>query len=303
MDGIINIYKQKGYTSHDVVAVVRKTLNTSKVGHTGTLDPEAQGVLPICIGKATKIAEYLTSQTKRYEAEVTLGVTTTTEDHTGEIVQTNEVIFDQQAIELAVNAFKGEYLQTPPMYSAIKVDGRRLYELAREGKTVERKSRLITIFDINILEYMPPNKIKIDVICSKGTYIRTLCVDIGQKLGCGAHMSALLRTQSGRFLIKDSITLDQLKDYKENNKIDGLLLNIDEALCDFSKLATKKSCIKALYNGNIIFENGIVQDIYSLEVGQQVLVYDYEDKFVGIYKICVDDEKRFIKPVKMLIEL
>jgi tRNA pseudouridine55 synthase len=302
LDGIINIYKQKGYTSHDVVAVVRKTLNYAKVGHTGTLDPEAEGVLPICIGKATKIAEYLTCETKRYEAEVTLGITTTTEDHTGEIVEQNDVNFDTESIQKAVASFIGDYLQTPPMYSAIKVGGKKLYELAREGKTVERKSRKITIFDIHILEYLPPNKIKIDVICSKGTYIRTLCVDIGQKLGCGAHMSALLRTQSGKFLLKDSITLDQLKSYRQDNKLEDILLSMDKALSDFPKIVTRESCLKALYNGNIIYAGSIAQSPDDLTIGQQVLVYDYVNKFVGIYKVFRDDENKvFIKPVKLLI--
>ena len=186
MDGILNIYKEKGFTSHDVVAVVRRTINQKKVGHTGTLDPDAEGVLPICVGKATKLADYIMNTGKTYEAEITLGVETTTQDSSGEVTARQSVDFNEEKIEQAVYSFNGDYMQIPPMYSAVKVNGKKLYELARKGQEIERKARKVEIRDISIIEFMPPDKIKISVDCSKGTYIRTLAADIGIKLGCGA---------------------------------------------------------------------------------------------------------------------
>lgn len=191
MDGILNIRKEKGFTSHDVVAVVRRILHAKKVGHTGTLDPDAEGVLPVCVGKATKLADIIMDGKKRYRAMVRLGITTTTEDAAGEVLEERKVDFDEEKIRQAVAGFVGEQKQIPPMYSAIKVNGKKLYELAREGKEIERKARTITIFAINIVRFLPPDRFEIDVDCSKGTYIRTLCSDIGKALGCGAHMAEL----------------------------------------------------------------------------------------------------------------
>ena len=182
MDGILNIRKEKGFTSHDVVAVVRRILHTKKVGHTGTLDPDAEGVLPVCVGKATKLADIIMDGKKRYRAMVRLGITTTTEDAAGEVLEEKPVDFDEEKIRQAVAGFVGEQKQIPPMYSAIKVNGKKLYELAREGKEIERKARTITIFAINIVRFLPPDRFEIDVDCSKGTYIRTLCSDIGKAL-------------------------------------------------------------------------------------------------------------------------
>lgn len=297
MNGIINIYKEKGYTSSDVVSIIRKILNIRKAGHTGTLDPEAEGVLPICIGKATKISEYITSGIKRYTAELTLGITTTTQDQVGEIISQKAVDFDKSKIKEAVSSFKGYYKQIPPMYSAIKIDGKKLYQLAREGKTIERKPREVTIFDIDILDFIYPNKIIIDVCCSKGTYIRTLCEDIGNKLNCGGHMSYLIRTQSGKFFLKDSIKLEQLKICVQQNNLNSVLINIDDAL-DFKKVYIKQNATKALDNGNIIYSKDIDS---NLELNQQVLVYDYKNCCKAIYKVCCNNEELCIKPLKILI--
>lgn len=302
MDGIINIYKEKGYTSHDVVAIVRKTLNCPKVGHTGTLDPDAEGVLPVCVGKGTKLADLITAETKRYTAEITLGIITDTEDLTGKILEQREVDFDEKFIRETIEQFKGEYMQTPPMYSAIKIDGKKLYELARQGKIVERNARKIFIYDIEILEMQSPNKVKIDVVCSKGTYIRTLCVDIGEKLGCGACMSALLRTQTGNFKLEDSIKLEQLKNICSEGKIEEILIGLDDVLCEYPKVYTNEKVSKLLYNGNIIYEYGIKKNDLIFEEGKEVLVYDYMNKFIGIYKMLkAEDERWCIKPVKMLL--
>lgn len=302
MDGIINIYKEKGFTSHDVVAVVRKTINQKKVGHTGTLDPDAEGVLPICIGKGTKLADYIMAEKKGYRAEVTLGITTTTEDSSGEIIEVKPVDFDEEKIKEVVYSFKGKIDQIPPMYSAIKVNGKKLYELAREGKEIERKSRTIEIYDIKILEFLPPNKIVIDVICSKGTYIRTLCSDIGKKLGCGANMSSLLRTMSGNFTLDTAVKLDELKNIVENNNIDSILITIDQVLSDYKKVRISPKATKLLHNGGKIYEYFFAEK-YDIKKGENVLVYDAEGVFIGIFKFDFDDSKKMncVKPVKILL--
>ncbi len=302
MDGVINIYKEKGFTSHDVVAVVRKTINQKKVGHTGTLDPDAEGVLPICLGKGTKLADYIMSDKKGYRAEVTLGITTTTEDSSGEILEVKPVDFNEEKIKEAVYSFIGEYDQVPPMYSAIKVNGKKLYELAREGKEIERKSRRIKIYDIKILEFLPPNKIVIDVICSKGTYIRTLCSDIGKKLGCGGNMSYLLRTMSGRFNIDTAIKLDELKTIVEKGSIDDILITIDDVLCNYKKVKILPKGTKLLHNGGKMYEY-FFDGKYDLKKGEEVLVYDAEGTFIGIFQYNYDKSKEMycVKPVKILL--
>lgn len=250
LNGIINIYKEKNYTSHDVVNIVRKTLNKVKTGHTGTLDPQAEGVLPICIGKATKIADYIASDIKEYIAEIKFGITTSTQDSTGDIIEKKDVLCSNEEILNAVLSFKGEYMQTPPMYSALKVNGKKLYEIAREGKIIERKKRLINIYNIELLNFIQTDKALIKVLCSKGTYIRTLCNDIGEKLNCGAHMSSLIRTRAGNFYIKDSIKLDEFKKLVQNGETSQYLQPIDKVLHDYKKIIVNKNMNKLLYNGD-----------------------------------------------------
>lgn len=190
--GIINVYKEKGFTSHDVVAKLRGIVGQKKIGHTGTLDPDATGVLPVCLGKATKLCDLLTDKNKTYEAVLLLGKTTDTQDITGEVLEekSTEALTEEKVRE-AIEGFIGDYEQIPPMYSALKVNGKKLYELAREGKVIERKARPVKILDIQILEIDLP-KVRMEVSCSKGTYIRTLCHDIGEKLGCGGCMESLI---------------------------------------------------------------------------------------------------------------
>lgn len=208
--GIINVYKEKGYTSHDVVARLRGILGQKRIGHTGTLDPDAEGVLPVCLGKATKVCELLADWDKTYRAILLLGQVTDTQDVSGEILETREVTASIKEVYEAIQSFKGEYAQVPPMYSALKVNGKKLYELAREGKTVERKARNVQIHEIKIHEIVLP-RISMTVNCSKGTYIRTLCHDIGQKVGCGGCMEQLLRTQVGMFRVEESLRLDEIE--------------------------------------------------------------------------------------------
>ncbi len=301
MDGIFNIYKQKGFTSHDVVAVVRKTIQQKKVGHTGTLDPDAEGVLPICVGKGTKLADYIMDGKKSYRAVVTLGVTTTTEDASGEVIENKEVLFEEQTIEKVVQSFLGTYQQVPPMYSAIKVNGKKLYELARAGQEVERKAREVTIFAIQITKFMPPNQFEMDVICSKGTYIRTLCADIGKKLKCGAHMASLLRTSSGMFSLDTSITLEQLKELAEKKQLQKVLFPLEKALEQYSSVIVSPKGNKLLYNGNPIYEQFFEQKKGTITQGEMVLGYDSEETLIGIYKIIIEKNRLCMKPLKILL--
>lgn len=301
LDGIFNIYKQKGFTSHDVVAVVRKIIQQKKVGHTGTLDPDAEGVLPICVGKGTKLADYIMEGNKRYRAVVTLGLTTTTEDSSGEILEKKEFVFEEQKIKEVVYSFLGTYHQIPPMYSAIKVNGKKLYELARQGKEIERKSREITIFDIQITKFMPPNQFEIDVVCSKGTYIRTLCADIGKKLGCGAHMASLVRTASGMFSLDTAITLDKLKQFAQTGQLQKVILPLEKALEQYSSVVVSSKGNTLLYNGNKIYEHFFEQKNGDIVQGQTVLGYDSKKTLIGIYEIVEQENRLCMKPLKILL--
>ena len=210
INGIMNIYKEAGYTSHDVVAKLRGIVKQKKIGHTGTLDPDAVGVLPVCFGSATKLCDLLTDKSKEYEAVMRLGVTTDTQDMSGAVVAQSPVDADASAVEQVIMGFVGGYDQIPPMYSALKVNGKKLYELAREGREVERQPRHVDIAFIRILDINLP-EVRFLVGCSKGTYIRTLCADIGSRLGCGAAMAALKRTRVGNFRIEDAIVREKMR--------------------------------------------------------------------------------------------
>lgn len=291
LSGVINIYKEKGYTSHDVVNIVRKHLGRIKTGHTGTLDPDAEGVLPVCIGKSTKLAEYIASDIKEYRAVILLGMNTTTEDISGDITEKREVICTYDEVKAAIESFVGDYNQKPPMYSAIKVNGKKLYELAREGKEIERKTRLIHIFEINDIRQIEYNKYEFTVLCSKGTYIRTLCKDIGEKLGCGGCMAELTRTRTGNFYIKDSIKIDEFKNIADNGEIENILLPPDQIL-DYDKVTVVSNANKYLYNGNKISINFVEEKINT----GKYLVYDSCNNLIGIYENIGD----YLKPLTML---
>jgi tRNA pseudouridine55 synthase len=300
MDGIINVYKEKGYTSFDVVAIIRKKLKIKKVGHTGTLDPEAEGVLPVCIGKATKVVDYITNTNKTYRATMTLGIQTDTGDHTGTVISEQKVTCTNEEIEEAVKSFVGDYEQIPPMYSALKVNGKRLYELARQGKTVERKARSIKIFNINIenIENIEGNNVDFTVECSKGTYIRTLCEDIGNKLGCGAHMSKLVRTKSSLFDIDFSVKLDDIDDYIESHKLEEIITSIDEVFEMYDKVIIDAKFNKFLYNGNKLNIDCIVGNKEVIK-GKFYRVYDEESCFIGLYRGRNKDGNMLLQPDKM----
>lgn len=288
INGIINIYKEKGYTSHDVVAKLRGMLHQKKIGHTGTLDPDATGVLPVCLGNATKLCDILTDHDKVYEAVMLLGTTTDTQDVTGEVLDKKDVTVNAKEILDAINSFVGEYNQVPPMYSALKVNGQKLYELARQGITVERKPRLINIKSINVNEMdldSDEKCVTFTVECSKGTYIRTLCDDIGQKLGCGACMKALKRTRVGQFAIRDSITLSQVAAMLEDNSFDNAVTQMD-AMFDYPKLVVSKENSKYIYNGNIFEVKHLLSatEAAGFADGQLARVYDCDKTFTGVYR-------------------
>ena len=232
LDGIFNVYKEKGYTSHDVVARLRGIAGQKKVGHTGTLDPDAEGVLPVCLGKATKVCDVLTDKSKTYQAVLLLGRRTDTQDISGACLEERDTSgLAKETVRRAVESFLGDYMQTPPMYSALKVDGKKLYELAREGKTVERKARKVQIHRIEIRKMDLP-RVWIEVECSKGTYIRTLCDDIGELLGVGGCMEELLRTRVGHFRIEDSVRLSELERYREEGTLEEHLIPVDSVFAD-----------------------------------------------------------------------
>ena len=260
------INKPAGYTSHDIVGIVRKKLHTKKVGHCGTLDPDATGVLVVCVNKATKAIQFLMSDTKFYRATLSLGKSTDTYDASGKVLEEKEVgaLSENQVIDV-LNSFMGKSKQKPPIYSAIKVNGKKLYEYARNGEEVEIKERNIEIMMIKMISFSN-NEIVFDVKCSKGTYIRSLCVDIAQKLGYPGHMSHLERRQAGHFSIEDCITLEQLE------KGDYTLHSIEEALGDYPKLKLKDPTI--VYHGKQIKSN----------LTGKIAIYDNHNKILAIYE-------------------
>ena len=300
MDGIINVYKEKGFTSHDVVAVMRKIANQKKIGHTGTLDPDAEGVLPVCLGKATKLADYIMASEKQYQAMVRLGITTTTEDASGEVLEERPVDVTEEALQAALSSMEGEQMQVPPMYSALKVNGKKLYELAREGKEVERKARKVTIFGIRLLRFLPPDRAEILVDCSKGTYIRTLCADIGKRLGCGAHMETLLRTKSGRFTLENACSLEKLRTLAAENRLEEALLSMEEALMQYPAVTVQPRADRLMANGCKIFAPHWKQQEETLTPGQTVRGYNSQGQLMGLYTV-EKAEELFLKPQKMLL--
>ncbi len=311
INGIINVYKEQGFTSHDVVAKLRGILKMKKIGHTGTLDPDAVGVLPICLGKGTKLCDLLTEKDKTYETVMLLGQTTDTQDISGTILNQTEAVFSKEEIQEVVSSFVGKIDQIPPMYSALKVNGKKLYELAREGIEVERKARPITVYQIDILdiqsvevldattkEMIRQMEVKMTIHCSKGTYIRTICHDIGQNLGCGACMKELKRTQVANFVIEDSLRLSEIEKLQQEHRIDSILVSIDEMFPNAPKVTVAKEFSKFIYNGNT-FTKQHLHDKIDSENLSQVRVYDYEGTFAGLYEY--DHNMKCFKVVKMFL--
>jgi len=287
INGIVVINKEKGFTSHDVVNVVRRIYSTRKVGHTGTLDPDATGVLPICIGKATKVADMLTFSDKCYVARVKLGLTTDTQDITGEVLTTSQVNVTSAELADAVQKFVGEIEQIPPMYSAIKINGKKLCDLARKGIEVERKPRQITVYSAEVSDF-DGCEFTLRVHCSKGTYIRTLCHDIGAFLGCGAVMTELKRTKSSCFSIDNSYTLDELKAMDENTLL-SVLSPVESVFTDYPELKLNDKLKKLFCNG-VKCTVGFKEGTYR--------VYDKDGVFLAVAEVLNTDGKNILKSVK-----
>lgn len=299
MNGILNVLKPPGMTSFDVVSYLRGMLRIKKIGHTGTLDPDAVGVLPICIGSATKAIEYMTDKDKLYRAELTLGVTTDTQDSSGNVLNLREVSVSPDQVESVLSEFVGEIKQIPPMYSAVKVDGKKLYELARKGITIEREPRDIKIYSINIVKNIKgtcledKNKVLMDVHCSKGTYIRTLCHDIGEKLGCGGHMSFLIRKRAGKFDINSALTLEEISLLHDNRTLDKHLLSPDLVFEDLQEILLNDLKMTKFMNGVHVEIDNV-----GLTEGNNVRVYNNLGRFVAIGEIVSSQNTLLLKSKK-----
>ncbi|MED0978770.1 tRNA pseudouridine(55) synthase TruB [Bacillus paramycoides] len=300
MEGVVLLHKPKGMTSHDCVFKLRKILREKRIGHTGTLDPDVTGVLPICVGRATKIAQFLTSETKTYEGEVTLGFSTTTEDASGEVVEKQDVnrVITRKEVEEVLAELTGTIEQMPPMFSAVKVNGKKLYEYARAGQEVERPVRTITIHEFVLLDerevFEEENiSFRFRVTCSKGTYVRTLAVMIGEKLGFPSHMSHLVRTASGEFLLEDCISFEEIEENVQNGTVESTFISIDEALSKFPKMVVDEKQAEKIKNG-MFLKN-------ELETTAPfITVFDKNDRCLAIYEHH-PKHPGMLKPMKVLV--
>lgn len=297
LDGILPLWKEKGMTSHDCVFQLRKILKMKKIGHTGTLDPNVDGVLPICLGQATKIAEYITNEGKTYEAVISIGRSTTTEDQDGETVEQDNTVkkIIKSQIEQVLHSLTGEIEQTPPMFSAVKVNGKKLYEYARKNQIVERPTRKVTIYELQLLdnnELFQGEEItfSVKISCSKGTYIRTLAVQIGEALGFPAHMAQLTRTKSGTFTKEQCYTLQQVKEYEEQGIIQQILLPIESALSKYPFIEVGEM-EKQILNGQVL-------PLHPALLEHEKIVFTKLDKAIAIY-IQHPTKEEWMKPEKM----
>lgn len=306
LNGMLNIYKEAGYTSSDVVAKLRGILHMRKIGHTGTLDPMAEGVLPVCLGNGTKLASLIEDRDKEYRAVMRLGLATDTQDMTGQVLEeaSPELLssITEDMIREACASFIGDYDQIPPMYSAIKVQGKKLYELARAGKTVERKARRVKILDLEVEKIEMP-LVTLRVVCSKGTYIRTLCEDAGRKMGCPAVMDSLLRTRVGSFSLEDARTLSQVEEAVKNapGGAADIVRTVESFFSEAPYIRVNEENFRYLRNGNPLYRNQLLPEYASARPAQegQYRVCDHEGNFYGIYRWSRED-KRY-DPVRMFI--
>lgn len=301
INGVINVYKEPGFTSHDVVAKLRGILKQKKIGHMGTLDPYAVGVLPVCLGKGTKLCDILSEKDKTYKAVLLLGQETDTQDSTGNIIHKadDESLenLDETKVFSTIKSFIGDYSQVPPMFSAIKINGQKLYNLARRGEVIERPARECKIIDITVTNVDLP-RVEMIVTCSKGTYIRTLCHDIGNKLGVYGCMEKLERSRVERFDVEDSITLKEIEEARDNGTLENYIVPVDTMLNKYSKCIVSGKYDKLVYNGNK-FTAGQTLLRMNFEDGQKVRVYAEDGNFIGIY--IFDAGKQIYKPVKIFL--
>lgn len=282
INGVINVYKEKGYTSHDVVAKLRGILHQKKIGHTGTLDPDAEGVLPVCLGRGTKLCDVLADHDKEYETVLLLGTVTDTQDITGTVIRTGQMNVTEDEVRECIRSFQGEQMQVPPMYSALKVGGKKLYEMAREGIEIERKPRPVHFYNIEVIEMELP-RVKIRVHCSKGTYIRTLCHDIGEKLGCGGCMEKLLRTRVERFELLGARKLSQIQEFADRGKIEDIVIPVDQMFDSFSGYKVKQEADRLVHNGNFFPISLLENEAIIRNTGEQLRIYDSTGEFIGIF--------------------
>ena len=288
--GIIILNKPVGISSHKCVGIARKALDMKKVGHTGTLDPEASGVLPILAGPATRASDFLTTEDKKYRATILLGTKTDTLDMAGEIIEENPVNVTEEEIYAVIKKFTGNIKQIPPMYSAIQVNGQRLYHLARQGVEIEREARDVTVFSIDV-EAIELPLLKINVHCSKGTYIRTLASDIGEDLGCGGCIKELQRTASGIFTLEKAITPDELLALSEKGEVEKALLPLDSFFSQYDKIKLDKKRADRVKNGVPIYYKGKTQ-------GNFYRVYDEEGNFIALSQADITDGRECLKLIK-----
>ncbi len=299
VNGIVNVYKEKGFTSFDVVAKMRGIFHQKKIGHTGTLDPDAEGVLPVCLGKATRVCDLLTDKDKEYRAVLLLGKETDTQDISGTVLAEAEVNRTEAQVREAVLSFVGDILQVPPMYSALKVNGQKLCDLARKGVTVERKARPVTIHSIEILRVELP-EVEMLVSCSKGTYIRTLCHDIGEVLGCHGCMKSLLRTRVDRFSLENALKLSELEELVQKPEAEwNFLTGIDTVFEKYPSIEAKEEAKKLVVNGNRI-PSAMLSDFSEEKKAKTLRLYDCGKKFIGIYTYI--EETDDFKPVKLFMD-
>ncbi|WP_150267752.1 tRNA pseudouridine(55) synthase TruB [Paenibacillus tepidiphilus] len=300
LTGVLAVHKPAGFTSHDVVAKARRILGMKRIGHTGTLDPQVTGVLPICLGRATRVVEYIQELPKEYVATLRLGLSSDTEDMTGTITESvDEVQVTEAQVQTVLQTFVGTISQVPPMYSAVKVDGKRLYELAREGKTVERKSREVEIYEIEMTEMVWNGNypdITFRVLCSKGTYIRTLCVDIGRALSLPGVMVSLTRTMSGGIPLSRCLTLEQIAEYQADGTLQNYLIAADEAIAHLPRHTVTEEKQKAAVQGQRLSAKAVIPEVES---AGHFRLYDPAGEFLGIYE---RDDSGAIAPVKVFAQ-
>lgn len=296
-NGILNVYKEDGFTSHDVVAKLKGILKQKKIGHTGTLDPKAVGVLIICLGSGTRLAAFLNEKDKEYIATLRLGLTSDTQDIFGLLSDEQDVNVTKEAVQEALLSFRGTYPQIPPMYSAIKIGGKKLYDLARAGQEIERKPRNVEIKELEILKLDLP-EVKFRLVCSKGTYVRTICHDVGAKLGCGGVMAALERTRAGEFLKKDALTLSQIEELCRLGQIENKILPNDTIFKHLKKISVPEAMMKPVKNGNSIALNKLSLKPILID-GEKVRLYDDNNVFYALYTY--SQNENLLKPFRMFL--
>jgi tRNA pseudouridine55 synthase len=301
LEGVLPVWKPAGMTSHDVVATVRRIVREKRIGHTGTLDPQATGVLPLCIGHATRLVEFLQELPKTYVAKLVFGIATDTEDWTGSVTERADgVRIERSELERVLRSFLGDIEQLPPMYSAVKLDGKRLYELARSGVSVERKPRPVTVYQLRLLEWNPDAELPeavIEVVCSKGTYIRTLCVDIGRALGTPSTMGDLVRTRTGHWTEKNCLTLEQIERLQQTGELESRLVPIDEAVNHLPSVKLSEQLTARALQGRKLQLAAPASE--PLADGAVVRAYAPRRKFIGLFTW--DAEEGILVPLKIFL--